>query len=110
MNPEDPGKFFCIAIAGLITSAARLMLGLAHCCVREKGGLIAFGDTDSLAIVCAKGGGNVNIEGALHHALSPEEVEKIIARFGPLNPYDSIKSILEIRLLAADRNRSKPSC
>jgi hypothetical protein len=34
LNPEDPGKFFCIAIASLITSAARLMLGLAHCARR----------------------------------------------------------------------------
>jgi hypothetical protein len=97
LHPEDPGRFFCIAIAALITSAARLVLGLAHCCVQEKEGLIAFGDTDSLAIVCAKGGGNVNIEGELHHALSPEEVEEIIARFEPLNPYDGIKSILEIK-------------
>jgi hypothetical protein len=63
LNPEDPGKFFCIAIAGLITSAARLMLGLAHCCVQEKRGLIAFGDTDILAIVCTKAGGEVLIEG-----------------------------------------------
>jgi hypothetical protein len=97
LHPEDPGRFFCIAIAGLITSAARLMLGLAHCCVQEKGGLIAFGDTDSLAIVCTKSGGEVLIEGELHRALSPGEVEEIISRFAPLNPYGGIKTILEIK-------------
>jgi hypothetical protein len=97
LHPEDPGRFFCIAIAGLITSAARLMLGLAHCCVQEKGGLIAFGDTDSLAIVSVKGGGDVLIEGELHRALSPEEVQEIISRFSPLNPYDGVKTILEIK-------------
>jgi hypothetical protein len=97
LNPEDPGKFFCIAIAGLITSAARLMLGLAHCCVREKGGLIAFGDTDSLAIVCTRDGGDILIEGETHRALSPEEVLSITSRFSPLNPYDGVKTILEIK-------------
>ena len=55
--PEDPGPYCFPPLAALITSAARLMLALLECSVRERGGAYVFCDTDSLAIVASKDGG-----------------------------------------------------
>jgi hypothetical protein len=96
-HPEDPGRFFCPPLAGLITSGARLLLGLAHRLVADRGGTVAFGDTDSLAVVATRDGRDVHIETTLRgyerepvplKSLSWKEVEDIAANFEPLNPYD----------------------
>jgi DNA polymerase type B, organellar and viral len=95
--PENPGEFFFAPIAALIPAAARLMLTLLECCVREAGGTYAFCDTDSMAIVATRNGTHLEELGT--KALSWAEVDEIIARFSKLNPYnfaDDNDSILKI--------------
>lgn len=95
--PEDPGEFFFGPQAALITAGARCMLALLERLVADAGGVIAFGDTDSAAIVSLPDGGLVPCPGGAERlpdgtpavrALSREQVERIRERFEALNPYD----------------------
>src|SRR3989449_7330488 len=95
--PEDPGEFCFPPFAALTTSAARLMLALLERTVRDRGGTVAFGDTDSAAIVAMPRGGLVPCPGgpeakrdgtACVRALSWEDVVKIRGLFARLNPYN----------------------
>lgn len=95
--PEEPGPYCFPPLAALITSAARLMLALGECSVRELGGSYVFCDTDSLAIVADERGGLLACPGGPHRlpdgregvkALSWVEVEQVRQRFAALNPYD----------------------
>jgi hypothetical protein len=95
--PEEPGPYCFPPLAALITSAARLMLALLECSVRERGGSYVFCDTDSLAIVASKDGGLLACPGGEHrlpdgreavNALSWAEVEGVRQSFAALNPYD----------------------
>jgi len=97
LAPEDPGEFCFPPFAALTTSAARLMLALLERSVDDRGGTIAFGDTDSAAIVALPRGGLVPCPGGPEskrdrtqavRALSWEDVEQIRAAFERLNPYD----------------------
>lgn len=108
-HPEEPGRFFCPPLAGLITAGARLMLGLAHSLVRHAGGTVAFGDTDSLAVVATEDGRDVPIDTTVRQyerelislkSLSWAEIQEIVVQFEALNPYDHALipgSILEIK-------------
>lgn len=95
--PEEPGPFCFPPLAAMITAAARLMLTLLECTVRERGGAHVFCDTDSLAIVASKKGGLLACPGGQHRlpdgreavkALSWSEVEEVVNEFAALNPYD----------------------
>ncbi len=95
--PEIPGPYCFPPLAALITSAARLMLALLECSVRERGGAYVFCDTDSMAIVASEHGGLMPCPGGQHRmpdgreavkALSWQEVNDIVERFATLNPYD----------------------
>jgi hypothetical protein len=115
-HPEQPGRFSCPPIAGMITAGARLMLGIAHKLVMNRGGLVAFGDTDSLAIVTTENGGPVRIRTERlgrrltvspgddrdpeYHSLSVDEIKDIVFAFEKLNPYDQALipgSIIEVK-------------
>src|SRR5437870_7544196 len=86
---EDSGKWFFPALASLITSAGRLLLGMVEACVEEKQGTYLFCDTDSLAIVSSRKGGRLNIPGSENKRILPwREVREIAERFSSLNPYD----------------------
>jgi hypothetical protein len=96
-TPEQPGDFCFPPLAAFITGAARLMLALLERCVRDMGGSYAFCDTDSLAIVSSEPGGLVPCPGGAYQtddrqaairALSWTDVNRIVARFAALNPYD----------------------
>jgi hypothetical protein len=100
-HPEEPGRFFCPAIGAAITAGARLMLGLAHRLVQDKGGTVAFGDTDSLAVVATRTGRDTNAKttvgdiydgtkGVTLKTLSWTEVAGIVKAFENLNPYDDL--------------------
>lgn len=95
--PENPGPFFCPPLAALITAGARLMLALLERCVTDAGGTYAFVDTDSMSIVANRRGGLV-APGI--RALSWSQVDGIVQRFAPLNPYSRKvvpHSILEVK-------------
>jgi hypothetical protein len=98
-HPEEPGRFFCPAIGAAITAGARLMLGLAHSLVYDRGGSVAFGDTDSLAVVATRTGRDTDVrttageidegtKGVTLKTLSWTEVAEITRAFEKLNPYD----------------------
>jgi hypothetical protein len=115
-HPEQSGRFCCPPIASMITAGARLMLGIAHRLVMDRGGLVAFGDTDSLAIVVTENGGPVGIRTETlgnrlnasptddrdpeYHSVSVAEIKDIISVFETLNPYDQSLipgSIIEVK-------------
>ncbi len=95
-SPETPGKYCFPPLAACITAGARLMLALTEHEISRRGGCHAFCDTDSMAIVATRTGGETYGPGIT--ALSWQQVDEIIARFDGLNPYDhslSPGSILE---------------
>lgn len=97
-GPEKLGDYCFPILSTLITGAARLMLELASHEVRQRGGVYAFMDTDSLAIVSTENGGPINPIGnhqTDNHALSYSDASEIIDRFRDLNPYGDSESILE---------------
>jgi len=87
-HPDVPGEYCFPPLASLITGAARLMLALLECCVREKNGTYAMEDTDSMAIVAAEGGGMIQCGSDSVTALSWTQVDELSERFSALNPYD----------------------
>jgi hypothetical protein len=96
-NPEQPGEFCYPPLAALITGAARLVLALLENCITKLGGTYAMEDTDSMAIVATKHGGQVPCPGgqlktqaglSAVQALSWAQVREIAKRFESLNPYD----------------------
>ena len=87
-HADVPGEYSFAPLAALITGAARLMLGLLHNCVGEKGGTYAMEDTDSMAIVATERGGSISCNGQSITALSWKQVREISERFAQLNPYD----------------------
>jgi hypothetical protein len=96
-SPEEPGEFCFPPFAALTTAGARLMLALLERCVRDLGGEIAFGDTDSAAVIASQQGGLVPCTGGPEQtpdgrealrALSWEQVRSLSERFHILSPYD----------------------
>ncbi|MDP9365600.1 MAG: DNA polymerase, partial [Chloroflexota bacterium] len=96
-RPETPGPFSFPPVAALITAGARLVLALVERLVTDAGGVHAFCDTDSMAIVATEAGGLVPCPGGPFRlpdgreavrALSWAEVDGIVSRLAALNPYD----------------------
>jgi hypothetical protein len=94
---ESAGPFCFPPIAALICSAARLMLALLERCITDAGGHYVLCDTDSMAIVATVDGDIVPCPGGSLatadgqpgiRALSWADVERIVARFAQLSPYD----------------------
>ena len=118
--PEDPGEFCFPPFAALTTAGARLMLALLECAVRELGGEIAFGDTDSAAVVATEEGELVPCPGGPHRlpngraavqALSWQQVSALSERFRILSPYDRdvvTESILKIEKVNYDPSSKAP--
>jgi hypothetical protein len=95
--PEEPGKFAFPPLAACITAGARLMLALLERLITDAGGVYAFCDTDSMAVVSTETCGTVPFpEGtarlpdgkAGYPALSWHRVDQLRDRFTPLNLYD----------------------
>jgi hypothetical protein len=104
---EEPGEYFFPPLASLVTGAARLMLTLLERFVSDAGGFWAFADTDSAGVVATEHGDLVPCPGGPERddagrecvrALAWADLDRIIARFQPLNPYDPalIPSILRL--------------
>jgi hypothetical protein len=112
---ERPGRWYFPPVAALITAGGRLLLTMLERCVRDQGGTYLFCDTDSLCIVASTRGGSVtyrrgsgdNAATETISVLSRRQVETIVARFAPLNPYNPshfADSILKIEKVNADSN------
>jgi hypothetical protein len=109
---ENPGPWFFPPLASLITSAGRLLLAMTEACVQEKHGTYQFCDTDSLAIVSSENGGLLDIPGSEGvRILTWEEVQDIVDKFVPLNPYDpkavkgSILNLVDANYVDSDPNK-----
>ncbi len=97
IGPEEPGRFFFMPIATLVTGAARLVLAMLEHGVTHAGGDWVFCDTDSMAIVT---------DYQPHHpgqpvarsvdALPLDTVDTIVQRFEALSPYAFPGSLLKI--------------
>jgi len=86
---ENSGHWFFPPLASLITAGGRLLLAMTEACVQDKRGSYLFCDTDSLAIVASRGGGQLHIPGGKGTGiLSWAEVQAIVDKFAALNPYD----------------------
>ncbi len=86
---EKRGKWFAPYLATLITSAGRLLLAMLEVEVKQAKGTYLYCDTDSLAIVASEKGGTLHISGAHgKRILTWDEVDRIVAKFRALNPYD----------------------
>jgi len=101
---ERPGSFYFPLLGALITSGGRLLLAMIERCVRDAGGTYLCCDTDALAIVASKRGGEVQMpDGAPPiNALSWKEVDQIVRRFDGLSPYS--RKIVPHLLRLTDEN------
>jgi hypothetical protein len=87
IKDEQPGKYFHPLLAATITGAARLMLALAERLILDEGLEWAFCDTDSMAIAKPE---------KMTESEFYKRVDRIVGRFGQLNPYNFDGSILKI--------------
>jgi hypothetical protein len=95
---EDAGRFCFPPLAAIVTAGARLMLALLEHCVSNEDGSYVFCDTDSLAIVATRQGGElIACQNGDHllsdgraavRALSLDAVDRIAERFRALSLYD----------------------
>jgi hypothetical protein len=109
---EEPGNWFAPHVGSLITSGGRLLLAMLEKCIADASGTYLFCDTDSAAIVSAKHRQTIAMpDGAAPiTALSWNEVQSIVDRFEPLNPYDRNLvpgSILKIHKLNWDAKKQR---
>lgn len=90
---ENPGPLTTPVAASAVTAGARLILALLMAMVEAAGGVWAFCDTDSLAVVALPDGGLVACPGGDElgpdgrpavQALSWETVKRMTSAFGPL--------------------------
>jgi hypothetical protein len=87
IKDEQPGRYFHPLLAATITGAARLMLAITERLIQDEGLEWAFCDTDSMAIAKPRN---------MPEAEFYERVERIVAWFSELNPYNFTGSILKI--------------
>jgi hypothetical protein len=106
---EEPGNWFAPHIASLITSGGRLLLAMLETCIRDAGGTYLFCDTDSAAIVSSEHRQRIAMPDDAEPvtALSWAEVQRVVDRFGKLNPYDLDGSILKVHKLNWDKNKER---
>jgi hypothetical protein len=109
---EEPGKWFAPQIGSLITAGGRLLLAMLESCIAEAGGTFLFCDTDSAAIVSAKERAQIPMPDGARPitALSWDEVQGIVDRFEPLNPYNRRLvpgSILKVHKVNWDENKQR---
>jgi hypothetical protein len=104
---EQPGSFYFPLLGALITSGGRLLLAMIERCVRDVGGTYLCCDTDALTIVASENGGIVQMpNGApVIKSLSWKDVDRIIARFDALSPYN--RKIVPNLLRLTDENFDK---
>ncbi len=86
-NDEEPGRFFHPLLATLITGAARLILAVTERLITDEGMEWAFCDTDSMAIAKPE---------SMDAAEFQIRVDRLVAWFEGLNPYDFGGSILKV--------------
>ncbi len=111
---EKPGQYYFPPLAAFITAGARLMLGLLEREIQSRGGVSAFCDTDSLAVVSSRDGSRIAFRDHRGKAiqipvLTWGQVTEVLGKFEVLNPYRSGKPLIKLeKENFADQNPSKP--
>jgi len=124
---EEPGRWYFPPVAAAVQEGARLMLAIARLAIEAKGGIVTYGDTDSLypattaegELIPCPGGAERTEDGARAvRALPVREVETVRAMIdrlspypGDLRPYDHVWVEQEtdpVRLRVPRRQRAYP--
>jgi hypothetical protein len=85
---ERPGPWCFLPIAVSVTAAARLFLAVLDRLVRDRGGIVAYRDTDSATIPAHPGGGTLGLgDGSSIRQLTWAEVDALAAFFDALAPF-----------------------
>jgi hypothetical protein len=84
---EKPGPFNCLPIASSVTAGSHLLLSVLDRMARDKGGIVAYRDTDSSIIPASQHGGDLALpDGSVIHELSHADVDEILRAFDALSP------------------------
>jgi hypothetical protein len=84
---EKPGPFNSLPIASSVTAGSHLLLAAFDRMVRDKGGVVAYRDTDSSIIPASPDGGDLVLpDGSVVHELSHAEVDEVLRAFDGLLP------------------------
>ena len=84
---ERPGPWTCLPIAASVTAGARLLLAVLERLVSDRGGIVAYRDTDSSLLPATPEGGELALpNGSSVRALSWAEVDTILGAFAQLSP------------------------
>jgi hypothetical protein len=111
---EKPGRYYFPPFAALITAGARLMLYLLESEIALHGGVSAFCDTDSSAIVSSEKGGVIHERDHQSRlieipVLKYSVVDDVLKKFESLNPYRSGKRLIKLeKENFEDNDPSKP--
>lgn len=86
---ERPGPWSCLPIASSVAAGSRLLLMVLDRLVADRGGVVAYRDTDSSVIpVQIEGGGALQLGyGSTVGGLSFDELPAVLAAFSPLSPH-----------------------
>lgn len=93
---EEPGKWFHPLIATLVSAGGRLLLATAMRLIEDRGGSHVFCDTDGIFVAATEHGHLIPCPGGPHQtneglaavrALSWPQVQRVVDRFTPLDPY-----------------------
>ena len=85
---ERPGPWSYLPIASSVTAGARLLLAVVNRLVRDRGGIVAYRDTDSSIVPASPEGGTLVLpDGSTIRLLSWAEVDEILSLFAPLGVF-----------------------
>jgi hypothetical protein len=85
---ERPGPWSFLPIASSVTAGARLLLAVVNRLVADRGGIVAYRDTDSSVILSSPEGGSIDLaDGSSARQLSWAEVGDLLALFAPLGVF-----------------------
>ncbi len=84
---EKPGPQICLPIASSVTGGSHLLLAILERLVVDKGGVVAYRDTDSSIIPASPSGGDITFpNGERVHSLTWEDIERVLRTFDTLCP------------------------
>jgi len=82
---ERPGPWSCLPIASSVTAGARLLLAVFDRMVSDRGGVVAYRDTDSSIVPASPEGDSLPLpDGSTLRGLSWAQIDSIIEAFEPL--------------------------
>jgi hypothetical protein len=85
---EKPGPWCFLPVASSVTAGSLLLLAVLDRLVRDRGGIVAYRDTDSSIIPASSEGGTLVLaDGSEIRLLSWAEVDEILSLFDPLRVF-----------------------